>query len=79
MNSDLIEKNVKDYYSKNLNSSKDLKTSACCTMEKYPENIKNLIKNVYEEIKNTYYGCGLVIPEKLENCSILESQIVGLH
>ena len=72
MDQELVERNVKEYYSIHLGKTKDLKTNACCTMEKYPENIKKLLKNVNEEIKNTYYGCGLVIPDKLKNCNILD-------
>ena len=89
MTNNIIEQNVKDYYSNDLNNSKDLKTSACCTIEKYPKHILKYLKNVHEEIRNTYYGCGLVIPENIESCNILDlgcgtgldvyilSQIVG--
>lgn len=63
---------VKEYYSKVLNTSDDLKTNACCTRLNYPQNIKNLISNVNEDITNSYYGCGLVIPDCLEGTSILD-------
>ena len=67
-----IEENVKEYYSKVLNKSDDLKTNACCTRLKYPDNIKNLISNINENITNSYYGCGLVIPDCLEGDNILD-------
>jgi len=67
-----IEESVKEYYTKNLNCSDDLKTNACCTIQKYPKNIKELIENVNDAITNTYYGCGLVIPDCLTNCKILD-------
>ena len=66
-----VEK-VKDYYTNNLNCSSDLKTNACCTLAKYPKNIKKLIENINENVKNTYYGCGLVIPDCLKNCNVLD-------
>ncbi len=66
-----VEK-VKDYYTNNLNCSDDLKTNACCTAACFPENIKKLIKNINEHVKNTYYGCGLVIPDLLEGCNVLD-------
>ena len=41
---DIIDKIIVDqtreYYSKVLNKSSDLKTNACCTIQKYPKNIK---------------------------------------
>lgn len=67
-----IEDSVKEYYSKVLNHSKDLKTNACCTLQKYPENIKKLLYNVNENIRNTYYGCGLIIPDCLNELTILD-------
>lgn len=66
-----VEK-VKDYYTNSLNCSDDLKTNACCTIGKYPDNIKKLISNVHTDVQNTYYGCGLVIPDCLENCNVLD-------
>ena len=66
-----VEK-VKDYYTNNLNCSDDLKTNACCTLVKYPENIKKLIANIHTDVQNTYYGCGLVIPDCLNNCNVLD-------
>lgn len=48
-----IEEKVKEYYTKYLNKSSDLKTNACCTASRYPDNIKKLIQNVNEEIQNT--------------------------
>ena len=66
-----VEK-VKDYYTNDLKCSSDLKTNACCTIVKYPDNIKRLITNINENVQNTYYGCGLVIPDCLENCNVLD-------
>ena len=63
---------VKDYYTTHLNKSDDLKTNACCTRQSYPDNIKKLISNIHEDITNSYYGCGLVIPDCLEKCNVLD-------
>ena len=63
---------VKDYYTTHLNKSDDLKTNACCTRQSYPNNIKKLISNIHEDITNSYYGCGLVIPDCLEKCNVLD-------
>ena len=67
-----IEENVKDYYTNSLKNSNDLKTNACCTIKKYPDNIRKLINNINDEVKNTYYGCGLVIPDCLKDKKILD-------
>ena len=63
---------VKDYYTNHLNKSEDLKTNACCTRQSYPDNIKKAISNIHEDITNSYYGCGLVIPDCLEKCNVLD-------
>ena len=67
-----IEENVKEYYTQYINKSSDLITNACCTASKYPDNIKKLIQNVKEEIQDSYYGCGLVIPDCLKDCKVLD-------
>jgi ubiquinone/menaquinone biosynthesis C-methylase UbiE len=67
-----IEEKVKEYYTKYINKSSDLKTNACCTASRYPDNIKNLIQNIKEEIQDSYYGCGLVIPDCLKDCKVLD-------
>ena len=56
---------VRDYYGKVLKKSTDLKTNACCTINKYPQPIKNIMNNIHEDILSSYYGCGLIIPDQL--------------
>ena len=63
---------VKDYYGKELTSSEDLKTNACCTMEEPPQYIKNALSNIHDEVMAKYYGCGLAIPAKLEGLRVLD-------
>uniref|UniRef100_A0A8C5R029 Arsenite methyltransferase n=1 Tax=Leptobrachium leishanense TaxID=445787 RepID=A0A8C5R029_9ANUR len=54
-------------------TSKDLKTNACVTPAKpVPKFIREALNEVHEEVSSRYYGCGLVVPECLENCSILD-------
>ncbi|PIO36866.1 hypothetical protein AB205_0185540, partial [Aquarana catesbeiana] len=68
-----ILEDVKEYYGKYLKSSKDLKTNACVTPAKpIPKYILDALKEVHSEVSSRYYGCGLVVPECLENCSILD-------
>ena len=63
---------VKDYYGKTLKSSADLKTSACCDCASLPEHLERLLENVHPEVKDRYYGCGLVAPSALHGRRILD-------
>jgi SAM-dependent methyltransferase len=63
---------VKDYYGKTLQSTGDLKTSACCDCATLPPRLERLIENVHEEVAAKYYGCGLVAPSALKGRRILD-------
>jgi SAM-dependent methyltransferase len=64
--------NSRDYYGKVLQTSDDLKTDACCTLEAPPAQILSALKNVHDEVKSRYYGCGLVAPQAIQGCHILD-------
>lgn len=64
--------NVKEYYGKLLQSSKDLKTNACCTDISMPGYLKDALSNIHEEVLQKYYGCGLVLPELIDGAKILD-------
>uniref|UniRef100_A0A803K3X3 Arsenite methyltransferase n=2 Tax=Xenopus tropicalis TaxID=8364 RepID=A0A803K3X3_XENTR len=62
-----------EYYGKFLKNSKDLKTNACVAPSRQlPKHIRDALKDVHEDVSSRYYGCGLVVPECLETCSILD-------
>lgn len=63
---------VKDYYGHQLQSSADLKTSACCDADTMPGWLKPLLARVHPEVSSRYYGCGLVAPLALEGARILD-------
>lgn len=63
---------VKNYYGKQLQSSNDLKTSACCDASQVPDWLKPLLARIHPEVMSRYYGCGLVCPSLLEGCRILD-------
>lgn len=67
-----ITQSVKDYYGSFLQTSADLKTSACCTPGETPAYLKNALDNIHEEVAAKYYGCGLVAPAQLEGMRILD-------
>lgn len=69
---DLIQEQVSDYYANTLTSTQDLKTSACCTNIEYPDHIRSIINEIHDEVTSKYYGCGLTIPEQIEDLTILD-------
>ncbi|VAX02541.1 SAM-dependent methyltransferase SCO3452 (UbiE paralog) [hydrothermal vent metagenome] len=63
---------VQDYYGRQLQSTSDLKTDACCDASSVPNWLKALLKNIHPEVLSRYYGCGLVCPPLLEGCRVLD-------
>lgn len=63
---------VQDYYGKQLQSSSDLKTTACCDPSDIPGWMKPLLSRIHPEVLSRYYGCGLVAPENLKGCRVLD-------
>ncbi|MDP1520834.1 methyltransferase domain-containing protein [Porticoccus litoralis] len=63
---------VKDYYGKELQSSADLKTDACCTVDSVPQHLKPIMAKIHPEVTGKYYGCGLVAPQLLDGLRILD-------
>ena len=63
---------VQDYYGKQLQSSADLKTTACCDSSAMPEWLKPLLAKIHPEVLSRYYGCGLVCPPLLDGCRVLD-------
>lgn len=63
---------VRKYYGEILEKTGDLKTSACCTVEQPPAYVSRALGRIHEEVSSRYYGCGLVLPEALDGCSVLD-------
>ncbi|OBX19419.1 methyltransferase type 11 [Erythrobacter sp. QSSC1-22B] len=64
--------NSQDYYGKVLASSADLRTDACCTAEAPPPAMLAALRNVHEDVRARYYGCGLVAPQAIAGCHVLD-------
>ncbi|KAF0218630.1 MAG: type 11 [Geobacteraceae bacterium] len=64
--------NVKEYYGKILTGSKDLKTSACCSIETLPPPHREILSLIDDEILEKFYGCGSPIPPAIEGCTVLD-------
>jgi SAM-dependent methyltransferase len=63
---------VKEYYGKVLQSTKDLKTTACCTSESIPAHHKAILAQIEDEVISRFYGCGSPLPEALEGKTVLD-------
>lgn len=63
---------VKHYYGEVLSGSHDLQTNACCTDAALPAFVKPILADIHEEVLTRYYGCGLILPELLENLTVLD-------
>uniref|UniRef100_A0A8C6UQ70 Arsenite methyltransferase n=1 Tax=Neogobius melanostomus TaxID=47308 RepID=A0A8C6UQ70_9GOBI len=68
-----IHVDVKEYYGITVKSTKDLQSNACVApATPLPAFIRQALGKVHSEVISKYYGCGLVVPECLEGCRILD-------
>ncbi|MEX2489177.1 MAG: methyltransferase domain-containing protein, partial [Pseudomonadales bacterium] len=63
---------VKKYYGETLQSSEDLKTSACCPTDALPDYLKPIVSQIHPQVQQKFYGCGSPIPAGLEGCTVLD-------
>ncbi|KAI1893415.1 hypothetical protein AGOR_G00123490 [Albula goreensis] len=69
-----VHENVQKYYGSRLETSEDLQTNASCALPSRPmsKSAFDALKLVHPEVSKKYFGCGLVVPEKLGGCKILD-------
>ncbi|MEL6615599.1 MAG: methyltransferase domain-containing protein [Bacteroidota bacterium] len=67
-----VHAQVREYYGETLQSSDDLKTSACCSDEAVPEHHKPILSLLPDEVLSKFYGCGSPIPAALTGQTILD-------
>jgi SAM-dependent methyltransferase len=67
-----ISESVRHYYGQVLQSSNDLKTSACCSIDAIPAHLKTLIAALHPEVVERFYGCGSPLPPVLWGCTVLD-------
>lgn len=67
-----MHETVQDYYGQQLQTSADLKTTACCDFSAVPGWLKPLLSNIHPDVIIKYYGCGLVCPEQLRGARVLD-------
>lgn len=67
-----VKSSVKEYYGQVLESTEDLKTSACCAPDAIPDYHKAILSELEDEILARFYGCGSPIPVALEGATVLD-------
>lgn len=67
-----ISESVRYYYGQVLQSSDDLKTSACCSIDAMPNYLKALLVGLHPEVLERFYGCGSPLPPALEGKTVLD-------
>lgn len=67
-----MHQDVKEYYGRALQSSADLKTDACCTIDNVPPHLLVVYRDIHPEVAARYYGCGLVAPLALNGARVLD-------
>ena len=67
-----ITESVQHYYGQVLQSSDDLKTSACCSIDAMPRYLKALLAGLHPEVLERFYGCGSPLPPTLEGKTVLD-------
>ncbi|MEO7073340.1 MAG: methyltransferase domain-containing protein [Rhodanobacter sp.] len=63
---------VRGYYGETLQSSTDLRTTACCSIGAVPEQIRSILAKVHPEVSERFYGCGSPLPPALEGMTVLD-------
>ncbi|GAB0490351.1 hypothetical protein MMPV_001585 [Pyropia vietnamensis] len=72
MDAESTLRNVSEYYGKKLQSSADLKTTACCPVGGVPAAHQAILKRLHPEVTARFYGCGSPIPAHISGCRVLD-------
>ena len=67
-----LAESIRHYYGQVLQSSSDLKTSACCSIDAMPRHLKSLLAALHPEVLERFYGCGSPLPPALNGMTVLD-------
>lgn len=85
------QSSVRTYYGETLQSSNDLRTTACCSIDGMPADLRSILSQLHPEVRDRFYGCGSPLPPALEGMTVLDlgcgsgrdayllSRLVGEH
>ncbi|MGB8636059.1 MAG: methyltransferase domain-containing protein [Rhodanobacteraceae bacterium] len=88
---DEVRNRVSTYYGDTLQSSADLRTTACCSTSAMPEHLRETAAMLHPEVTERFYGCGSPIAPALDGATVLDlgcgtgrdvfllSRLVGEH
>ncbi len=63
---------VRNYYGETLQSSNDLRTTACCSIDAMPEHLRVILAQLHPEVRDRFYGCGSPLPAALDGATVLD-------
>ena len=63
---------VRSYYGETLQSSRDLRTTACCSIDAMPDYLRTILKQLHPEVRDRFYGCGSPLPPALDGMTVLD-------
>lgn len=69
---DAQRSSVETYYGETLQSTADLKTSACCPIDAAPAAHQRILNQLHPEVLSRFYGCGSPIPDALSGVRLLD-------
>lgn len=63
---------IKIFYGELLSNASDLKTSACCLPSQPSKEVAETLANIHPEVSERFFGCGLIAPEFVKDCTVLD-------
>ena len=63
---------VRSYYGETLQSSRDLRTTACCSIDALPKHLRTILGQLHPEVRDRFYGCGSPLPPALDGMTVLD-------
>ncbi|EIL99492.1 arsenite methyltransferase [Rhodanobacter denitrificans] len=63
---------VRSYYGETLQSSNDLRTTACCSIDAIPVHLRAILAQLHPEVRDRFYGCGSPLPPALDGMTVLD-------
>ncbi|MEO5559025.1 MAG: methyltransferase domain-containing protein [Dokdonella sp.] len=69
---DAQQESVRNYYGETLQSSNDLRTTACCSIDAMPEPLRTILSQLHPDVRDRFYGCGSPLPPALDGRTVLD-------
>lgn len=63
---------VRSYYGETLQSSGDLRTTACCSVDAMPQELRTILSRLHPEVRERFYGCGSPLPPALDGMTVVD-------